>query len=115
MAYAREFIKDTVFVHDEYYGYVNAIAVIRGRWKITNTQYPNGFAYYPVSVKLDLTVMTPDTYTEIADVTDAQLAAWCAAGTTANTMTELETSVLSIIKDKHELASLTTYYQNAGA
>jgi|TARA_B110000908_G_C10115593_1_gene385111 hypothetical protein len=115
MAYAREFIKDTVLTHDEYYGFANAIAVIRGRWRITNTQYPNGFAYYPISAKLDLNSMAPDTYTAIADVTDAQLEAWCAAGMTANTITEIETSVLPIIKDKHELAALTTHYQIADA
>jgi hypothetical protein len=115
MAYAREFIKDAVFTHDDYYGFPDAIAVIQGRWKITNTQYPDGFAYYPLRVKLDLTVMTPATYTAVTDVTDAQLEAWCTATMTGTQIAEIEMSVLHLIQDKHERAALTTYYQNADA
>lgn len=112
MSYSREFIKDRVLTHDNYYGWENAIAVIFARWKITNSQYPDGFSYHNFVKELDVNAITRDTWVPINEVTDAQLETWCTQGLTANTIAEIETHHLTQIQQQHNMAQLTEHYVN---
>ena len=112
MSYTREFIKDKILTHDEYYGWQNTIAVIYARWKITNSQYPDGFAYHYFHKELDVDAITQDTFIAIDDVTDEQLEAWCVAGLSNNTIVEIETHNLAEIQARHKMAQLTEHYTN---
>ena len=114
MSYTREFIKDKILTHDEYYGWQNAIAMVFARWKITNSQYPNGFAYHYFQKELDVNAITTDTFIPVDQVTDAQLEAWCLSGISNNTIAEIETHNLAEIQHRHKMAQLTTYYENTG-
>ena len=110
MSYTRKFIKDRLLTHDEYYGWQNAIAVIYARWKITNSQYPDGFAYHYFQKELNVDAITQDTFIAIDDVTDEQLEAWCVAGLSDNTIVEIETHNLAESQARHKMAQLTEYY-----
>ena len=113
MGYSTEFIKDKVLTHDDYFQFENAVAVVHARWRVTNSQYPNGFAYHYFHVTLNLDGLEPGTFIAVEDVTDTQLEAWCTAGITDNTVVEIHTGLLSQIQYTHGIAGLTTYYQNS--
>lgn len=112
MSYAREFIKDKVLTHDSYYGWDNAVAVVHARWKITNSQYPQGFAYHHFMQELDVDHIERDTFIAIADVTDAILETWCTRHLGNNNIVEIETNSLAEIQRCHRMAQLTTHYKN---
>jgi hypothetical protein len=112
MSFSREFIVDTIKTHDAYYGYVNAIAIVSARWKITNSQYPNGCAYHCFMKELDVDSLTPACFLPIEDVSNEQLEQWCIADMSPNTIAEIELMALIEIKRSHAMQSLTTYYQN---
>ena len=112
MSYSREFIKDKVLKYDEYYGWENAIAFIYARWKITNSQYPDGFAYHYFQKELNVDAITKETFISIDDVTDEQLEAWCISGISNNTIEEIQMHNLPVIQQSHKLAQMTTHYEN---
>ena len=112
MSYSKEFIKDKIFVHTEYYGWENAVAVVCARWKITNSQYPDGFAYHYFEKELDVNSITRETFVNIDDLTDADFEAFCAEGLTINSVCEIEMDALAEIRRSHWMATLNTYYEN---
>ena len=112
MSYTREFIKDKILTHDSYAIFSNVIAVIYARWKITNSEYPNGFAYHYFHKELNVSAVTGQTFILIENVTDEQLEAWCISGLSNNTIVEIETHNLAEIQARHKMAQLTEYYTN---
>lgn len=115
MAFNLEFIKDTVLTHDEIHGFENAIAYVAARWKITHSDWPNGFVYHGFSKRLPIEELTLETYIPIEDVTDAQLEAWVISDVDADTRLNIQMRALPFIQQKHELFGLTRYYQNPDA
>ena len=112
MSYTREFIKDRLLTHDSHAIWSDVIAVVYARWKITNSQYPDGFAYHYFQKELDVNAITQDTFIAIDDVTNEQLETWCVAGLSNNTIVEIETHNLAEIQHRHKMAQLTEHYTN---
>jgi hypothetical protein len=88
MSYTREFIKDRLLTHDSHAIWSDVIAIVYARWKITNSEYPDGFAYHYFQTELNV------------------------AGLSNNTIVEIETHNLAEIQHRHKLAQLTEYYTN---
>ena len=114
MAYNLEFIVDQVKVHPEIHQFVNGIALIRARWKITNTDYPDGFAYHLLQKSFSHDSYTLETFVPAEDVTDAMMEEWLTGDMHANTKQNIKMASLQQIMFSHEEAQLTTYYENTG-
>ena len=112
MSYTREFIKDRLLTHDSHAIWSDVIAIVYARWKITNSEYPDGFAYHYFQTELNVSAATGQTFIPIENVTDEQLEAWCIFGLSNNTIVEIETHNLAEIQYRHKLAQLTEYYTN---
>jgi len=114
MAYNLEFIVDQVKVHPEIHKFVNGIALIRARWKITNTDYPDGFAYHLFQKSFSHDSYTLDTFVAAEDVTDAMMEEWVTGDMHADTKQRIKMASLQQIMFSHEEAQLTTYFENKG-
>jgi hypothetical protein len=113
MSYSTEFIKDKIYTHANWQDFApNAIAVICGRWKITNDEYPNGFAYHYFEKEVDCSLITPSNFVAIADFTNDMLEACCTAGDTPNTLLEIQVDGLNEIRRSHWMATLDLHYEN---
>lgn len=112
MGFSKEFIIDTLKTHDEKHGFPDVISIVMARWKITHSDYPNGYAYHGFAIELDLRGITEENFTMAEDVTNEMVEQWCAERLTPNQISEIEMNCLPGIERMHKLNSLTTYYQN---
>jgi len=112
MAFSTEFIVDQVKVHPDLHGFQNAIALIRARWKITNSDHPDGFAYHMFEKAFNEDVYTLETFVAVDDVTDAMMESWLTSALTADTVLRIKMNALPRIEFTHEEARLTVHYVN---
>lgn len=112
MGFSKEFIVDTLKSHDEKHGYSDVIAIVMARWKISHSDYPNGYAYHGFVIDLDLRGITEENFIAADEVTDAMIEQWCVERLTPNKIQEIEVNALPAIERMHKMNSLTTYYQN---
>lgn len=115
MAFSREFIVDQVKVHDSIHGFENAIALIKARWKITHSDYPNGYAYHAFHKYLHHDTYTLETFVPIDQVTNEMMEQWVSADITPEVLNSIYTAALPFIQMKDAEAGLTTYYESADA
>jgi hypothetical protein len=112
VGFSKEFIVDTIKSHDEKHGYSDVIAIVAARWKITHSDFPNGFVYHGFVIDLDLRSITEDNFTPADQVTNEQLEQWCVANMTPDRILQIENNAIIGIERSHKMNSLTTYYQN---
>jgi hypothetical protein len=111
MAFQREFIKYEVLTRDEIDGFSNAIVSISAAFKITNTEFPNGFAYHSMEKLFPDSSYELETFIPIEDVTDAMMEEWLVADYSADVLANINMHALATIKKTHEKHGLTTYYK----
>jgi hypothetical protein len=112
MAFNKQFIVDQVKTHDNIYGFENAIALIKARWKITHSDYPNGFAYHAFHKYFHHDTYNLETFTPIQDVTDAMMEEWVSGAISPEAMNEIYNAAFPYIQATDAEHGLTTYYQN---
>ena len=114
MAFNTQFIVDKVSVYPEIHGFTNGIGQIRARWRITNTDHPDGFSDHLFEKNFHHDTFELDTFVQIADVTDAMMEEWVTAGMADETKQRVKMANLERIRLSHEEAQLTTYFENTG-
>lgn len=112
MAFNREFIVDQVKTHDSIHGFENAIALIKARWKITHSDYPNGFAYHVFQKYFHHDTYTLETFVPIEDVTDAMMEQWVSEGISPEAMNEIYNAAFPVIQATDAEVGLTTHFHN---
>lgn len=112
MAFNKQFVVDVVKVHDNYFGWENAVALVQARWIITHSEYPLGQATHVFTQELDCESITEESFIAIDDVTDADYERWVTASLNPQTVASIEDHSLNYIKKTHRIASLTTHYTN---
>ena len=111
MARQLEFIKDEVLVQD-IHGFTGAIAVVKGRWKVKCTDYPNGFSYHRFYKVFDDDTLTLETFVALDDVTDEMLETWVVGDVSEDTKQKIYQAALPVIRQTHFEAGLTRHYRN---
>jgi hypothetical protein len=115
MAYNTEFIVDQVKVMDEIHQFQNAVTLVKARWRITNTDYPNGEAFHVFHKYFYHDTLEAETFVPIEDVTDAMLEQWVTGGITVEAREAIYARAMVQIQVSHAEHGLTTYYQNPDA
>jgi len=115
MAFNREFIVDQVLTHDQIDDMQNVIAVIKARWKITHSDYPNGFAYHAFNKYYYEGDFDLDNFIPIEDVTDAILEQWVTSSMVPDTVNEIYVAAMPLIRAKDAEHGLTIHFQNPEA
>ena len=112
MAFATEFIVDVVKTHDNIHGFENAIAVIKARWRITHTDYPNGEAFHGFHKYFHHDTYELETFTPIQDVTNEMMEQWVTSAITPETREAIFHRAFTQIQVTDAEHGLTTHYQN---
>lgn len=112
MSINKEFIPDILKKYDNYFGFENVISYIQARWKLTDSEYPNGVTYHSFNIKLDLTNLSNETFTPIDQITNETLELWCTQSISTTQRLEILNRALMPIISSHEINSMTTYYVN---
>jgi hypothetical protein len=112
MPFNTEFIVDLVKTHDEIYGFENAIALIQARWKITHTEYPNGYVYHAFRKYFHHDTYTLETFTPVDQVTNEMMEQWLTADLSPDVKNDIFHRAFPIIQQVDAEHGLTTHYQN---
>ena len=117
MAFTHEFVVDRVLVHDNYFGFQNAVKLIQAHWVIRHTEYPDGRAHHYFEIKFDLDDpgLDPETYVPISDVSDAVIEQWLTGDLTYTQINDINANAFPMIQRVHEIESLETWYENPDA